>query len=177
MPNIVVGNKYRFDTKGSDSSLKALDGETCTVLRSLPSDEADIRLKWRIRFDGKKRIETDAFDDELYGPYREKITLMDGSNANSMITDLQYGGYTHDGGDRMSQYFNFATVPHRSSFVKIALIEDKVGQVPRDYGYRLHVLNDIDGLDGYFLSTDHLDANELSQLLDDLAFDAAHGRA
>ena len=180
MTNIVkAGETYRFDTKGTDSKWKAWDGCTCTVIRALTEEEvdiADVGSMWRIRFEDDKHTETDAFDDELYGPLQEKIVLITGSLVNTFITDLPYGEPT-DAGDRRSRYFNIATVMGRGSFVKAALIEEKAGLPSVGYGYCLHVLNDVDGLDGYFLDTDRLDEEELSKLLDELAYDMAHCRA
>lgn len=178
MTEIEVGKTYRFDSNSMDSTWKLWDGTACTVLRPLTEEEADLAETgpmWRIQFGDSKHTETDAFDDELYGPYREKIPLMNGNDAGVMIADLQYGGRT-DVGDRKSQYFDFATIPGRTSFVKVALIEDKSGLAHSYWGYLLHVLNDVDETDGFFLRTDRLETDELAKLLDDLAYDVAHGR-
>lgn len=175
---IEAGKKYRFDTKGSDSTWKAWDGQYCTILRPLTKEEADIDdigPMWRIRFDDEKHTETDAFDDELYGPLQEKIVLISQSMTFTLITDLPYGEPTANG-DRKSRYFDIATVMGRKNFVKAALIEDKTSIPENEWGYRLHVLNDIDGTDGFYLETEHLSEEELSKLLDDLAYDLAHGR-
>ena len=175
---IEVGKKYRFDTKKTDSTWKAWDGQDCAVIRPLTKEEADIDdigPMWRVRFDDEKRTETDAFDNELYGPYQEKIVLISGSAVFTLTTDLPYGEPT-DNGDRKSRYFDIATVMGRKSFVRAALIEDKEGLPPWEQGYRLHILNDIDKTDGFFLETEHLDQEELEKLLDDLSYDLAHGR-
>ena len=175
---VEIGKQYRFSTDGADSTWKAWDGSTCTVLRPLTEKEADIAdvgPMWRIRFDDGHHTETDAFDDELHGPYKDKITLVAGYIAPSMVVDLQYGQPTENG-DRKSQYYDFATVMGRKSFVRVALIEDKVGLPESEQGYRLHVLNDIDEREGYFLLTDSLDEAELVELIDDLVFDLACGR-
>ena len=175
---IEPGKKYRFNTNGTDSVWKAWDGRTCTVLRALTEKEADIDdvgPMWRVRFDDEKHTETDAFDDELYGPYKEKIVLFSESMVFTLTTDLPYGDPT-DMGDRQSRYFDIATVMGRKGFVKAALIEDKAGLTEEEWGYRLHILNDIDNTPGFFLQTEHMDEEELEKLLDDLAYDLAHGR-
>lgn len=130
---------------------------------------------WRVRFDDEKRTETDAFDSELYGALQEKIVLISNSTAFTLITDLPYGEPT-DSGDRTSRYIDIATVMGRKSFVKAALIEEKSGLPESEWGYSLHVLNDVDGADGFFLTTEHLDEEELAELLDDLAYNLCHGR-
>ena len=66
---IEVGNQYCFDTQGHDSYWKQYDGRTCTIIRPLTVEEADIDdvgPMWRIRLDGIEEKETDAFEDELF---------------------------------------------------------------------------------------------------------------
>lgn len=175
---IEVGKKYRFDTKKTDSRWMAFDGKDCTVIRPLTREEADIGdigPMWRVRFDDDRLTETDAFDNELYGPLQEKIVLISNSTAFTLITDLPYGVPT-DTGDRTSRYIDIATVMGRKSFVKAALIEEKASLPESEWGYRLHVLNDVDGTDGFFLTTDHLSEEELADLLDDLAYNLCLGR-
>ena len=175
---IEVGKKYRFDTKGTDSHWKAWDGKECTVIRPLTREEADIDdvgPMWRVRFDDKKHTETDAFDDELYGPFLPKIVLFSSSVAVSMIADLRYSD-PDENGTKTGQYIMIATVMGRQKYVNAALIEDKEGLPEGDRGYRLHILNDIDERDGYFLETEHLDVDELASLLENLAYDLDHGR-
>lgn len=175
---VEVGKRYRFDTEGTDSVWKAFDGQDCTVIRPLTREEADIDdigPMWRVRFDDKKRTETDAFDSELYGALQKKIVLISGSTAATLIADLPYGVPTHNG-DRTSRYIDIATVMGRKSFVKAALIEEKTGLPEDEWGYSLHVLNDVDGTDGFLLTTEHLDEEELAELLDDLAYNLYHGR-
>lgn len=61
-----TGMTYHFDTHGMDSFWKSRDGSTCTIVRPITSQEADIEdvgNMYRVRFnDG---VETDAFEDEL----------------------------------------------------------------------------------------------------------------
>lgn len=175
---IDVGKKYHFDTHGEDDDWKMFDGKECTVLRPLDknkTDEHDPGRVWAVRFDDPRHTEIYVRDHELFGPYQPKIALISESTVFTLITDLPYGEDT-DTGNRMSRYFDIATVMGRKSFVKAALIEDKNGLSPEGRGYRLHILNDVDKLDGYFLETDHLDETELSKLLADLAYDLSHGR-
>ena len=175
---IEVGKKYRFDTKMTDSKWMAFDGKVCTVIRPLSKEEADIYdigPMWRIRFDDERLTETCAFDSELYGTLREKIVLISGSTAVTLIADLPYGEPTADG-DRTSRYIDIATIMGRKHFVKAALIEEKSGIPESEWGYRLHVLNDVDGTDGFFLTTEHLDEEELADLLDHISYNLEHGR-
>lgn len=178
LPAIEVGKRYRFDTKKVDSKWMAFDGQNCTIIRPLTREEADIDdigPMWRVRFDDEEHTETDAFDNELYGSFREKIVLISSSAAATLIADLPYGEPT-DAGDRTSRYVDIATSMGRESFVKAALIEEKTGISKDKWGYSLHVLNDVDGTDGFFLTTEHLSEEELAELLDDLAYNLCLGR-
>lgn len=176
---IKSGEMYRFDTKKTDSKWMAFDGQNCTVIRPLTRDEFDIddvgMMMWRVRFDDDKRTETDIFDSELYGPLQEKIVLISGCTAATLIADLPYGEPT-ESGDRTSRYIDIATIMGRKKFVKASLIEEKAGLPEEEWGYRLHVLNDVDETDGFFLTTDHLDEEELFDLLEDLSYNLEHGR-
>lgn len=175
---IEAGKKYRFDTKKTDSILTAFDGQDCTVIRPLTKEEYDIDdvgLMWRVRFDDKKRTEADAFDSELYGALQEKIVLISNSTAVTLIADLPYGEPT-DSGDRTSRYIDIATIMGRTKFVKAALTEEKAGLPESEWGYRLHVLNDVDETPGFFLTTEHLYEEELADLLEELAYNLDHGR-
>ena len=56
----------RFDSHGIDSVWSKRDGQICTVIRPLTSDEADLSdvgPMYRIRFEDG--VITDAFEDEL----------------------------------------------------------------------------------------------------------------
>ena len=176
--NVEVGKKYLFDTKGCDSEWKKYDGQMCTAIRPLTNDEADINdvgPMWRVQFDDDRHTVTDAFDDELYGPLITKLSLISESLVFTLTTDLPYGEPT-DLGDRASRYFDVATVMGRKSFVRASLIEDKVG-LPRQYQqYRLHILNDIDEVDGYFIDVGSLEETALSAALEELSYDFEHGR-
>lgn len=175
---IEVGKRYRFDTKKTDSRWMAFDGQDCIVIRPLTRDEYDtddVGPMWRVQFDDDRRTETDAYDGELYGALQEKIVLISSSIAVTLIADLPYGEPTA-AGDRTSRYIDIATVMGRKRFVKAALIEEKTGLPESEWGYRLHVLNDVDDTDGFFLSTEHLNEDELAELFDDLAYNLNHGR-
>ncbi len=60
------GSVCVFNTHGADSVWSKRDGQTCTVVRPLTNDEADLSdvgSMYEIRFaDG---VITDAFEDEL----------------------------------------------------------------------------------------------------------------
>ena len=175
---IVSGKRYRFDTHGEDDDWKMLDGKACTVLWPLDkkgNDKHAPNRVWAVRFDDERRTEIYVRDHELFGPYLPKIVLISEGTVFTLTTDLPYGETT-DTGDRRSRYFEIATVMGRKSFVKAALIETKNGLPPNEWRYRLHILNDVDKLDGYSLETDHLDKTELDKLLADLAYDLSHGR-
>ncbi len=177
MIGIEIGREYTFDTSGTDSTWKAYDGKKCTVIRPLTQEEADIDdvgPMWRIRFNDRRKCETEAFDDELYGPYQPKLILMNGNDAEAMIVDLRSSGQLTVSGDRRSQLFNFATIVGRSAFVGIYLVEHVFASEERSC-YVLTCVDDIDNV-GWCCSTEHLDKDELVKLLDDLAYDLYHGR-
>lgn len=81
MNNISDNTICVFNTHGSDSEWKTRDGEKCTVIRQLTSDESDIDdvgVMYKVKFsDGTV---TDAFADEL--------TVFDETFHNAVYTRL-----------------------------------------------------------------------------------------
>ena len=64
---IANGTECVFDSHGGDSSLNERTGESCTVLRALTEEEADLAdvgPMYEIQFE-KDGFTTDAFGDEL----------------------------------------------------------------------------------------------------------------
>ncbi len=89
--------------------------------------------------------------------------------AMELVQDLGNGGQT-DGGDRWSRYFAIAKGygEKLDKKVTVALIEEKHDLPENDWGYGLHLINDVDGTDCQLFHTNHLSEDELAVLLYDI---------
>lgn len=92
--------------------------------------------------------------------------------AKVLIADLGNGGTTC-GGDRYSRYFVAARGigQYENAKVCVSLIEEKPGENPDDWGYALHIINDVDDMDCELQHTDSLDEQELVSLLEEVLSD------
>lgn len=88
--------------------------------------------------------------------------------AHEMIADL--GHSVSSSGDRWSNYFGIAKAVDGDdqNRVTAALGEEKHDLPESEWGYCLHVINDVDGSDCELYHTDHLSEEELVNLLNDL---------
>jgi len=186
-----IGKQYTFDTHGIDSGLTCLDGSECVVLYPVKEDEydkEDVGPMWRVKMPMRGGLELDAFDDELIGHYLQKDVLplynvhpaqreLAISNfAKELIADLGNGDPA-ESGDRTSTYHDFAASLDGKSKLTLSLIEVKNDLGEKYWDYALHVLNDIDEVDGYCLWSDGGSVDCLTKLLDDFAHELACCRA
>ena len=89
------------------------------------------------------------------------------SLAQALIADLGNGEETWNG-DRTSSYLTVAhgTGDKESSKVYISLIEEKANIPNEEWGYTLHIINNVDGANCVLKSTDTLEEKELIALLE-----------
>lgn len=84
--------------------------------------------------------------------------------ARLMIEDL--GNGRSDGEDRWSGYFVLAeSIGDRRKTVSVALGEEKENLPESEWGYVIHLIDDIEGSDCELYHTDHLSEEELVALL------------
>lgn len=95
-----------------------------------------------------------------------KIVLIYPSEAMGLIADLGNGAPTANG-DRTSQYIDIAKGygEKMGKTVKAALVEEKTFLRPEEWGYALHVINDVDMTNCRLFRTIGLSEHELIQLL------------
>lgn len=96
----------------------------------------------------------------------KKIVLIYPSEAVGLIADLGNGEPTSNG-DRTSRYIDIAKGygDKMGKTVKAALIEEKTLLSPEEWGYALHIINDVDMTNCRLLRTIGLSEYELIQLL------------
>lgn len=102
----------------------------------------------------------------------KKATVNPGKLAQMLIADLGQGFATHNG-DRTSEYCAIATSidSENSGNVWVSLIEEKANLAPCEWGYGLHIINDIDNKDCELRHTNSLVETELSGLLAEMMKD------
>jgi len=96
----------------------------------------------------------------------KKIVLIYPSEAVGLIADLGNGEPT-DNGDRTSRYISVAKGygEKMGKTVKVALIEEKALLPQKEWGYALHIINDVDMTNCRLIRTIGLSEDELIQLL------------
>lgn len=92
--------------------------------------------------------------------------------AKALIADLGNGEETWNG-DRTSTYTVIASGigQYENAKVYASLIKEKAGLPTEDWGYSLHIINNIDGTNCELKSTDSLDEQELVSLLEKVLTD------
>ena len=92
--------------------------------------------------------------------------------AKALIADLGNGEETWNG-DRTSTYTIIASGigQYENAKVYASLIEEKAGLPPKDWGYSLHIINNIDDTDCELKSVDSLDGQKLASLLEEVLSD------
>lgn len=104
------------------------------------------------------------------------IVLIYPSEAMGLIADLGRGEPTEQG-DRTSRYIDIAKWYGEkiTKTVKIALVEEKAGLPCSEWGYALHIINDVDMANCEMCRTEHLSAGELEALLGRILNALEHG--
>lgn len=96
----------------------------------------------------------------------KKIVLVYPSVAMTLITDLGNGELTANG-DRTSRYFDIAKGygEKLGKTVKVALIEERAFLPEKEWGYALHLINDVDMTNCRLLRTAGLQYEEVETLM------------
>lgn len=96
----------------------------------------------------------------------KKIVLVYPTIATALIADLGYGEPTENG-DRTSRYFDIAKgySEKLGQTVKVSLIEEKVLLPHNEWGYALHIINDVDMTNCRLFRTASLEYDELEALV------------
>lgn len=96
----------------------------------------------------------------------KKIVLVYPSVAMALIADLGNGEPTANG-DRTSRYFDIAKGYEEKlgKTVKAALVEEKALLPKKEWGYALHLINDVDMTSCRLLRTAGLQYEELETLM------------
>lgn len=115
--------------------------------------------------------------DEDKASLEKKIVLVTPTEAYGMLSDLGNGKPTQNG-DRTSRYIGIAKGygEKMGLTVKAAVIELKNGLPEAEWGYGLHIINDVDTTDCQLLETERLEAEELEALLETVLNDLEGGR-
>ena len=104
---------------------------------------------------------------------RQKLPLQWPSEAaEELVTSLGSGEATSNG-DRTSQYIDVVAEDGgpADSTIKVALVEQKSGLDESEWGYALHVINDIDRSPCQIMETEKLDMKQLRKLLSRVIFE------
>lgn len=96
----------------------------------------------------------------------KKIVLVYPTVATALIADLGYGEPTENG-DRTSRYFDIAKGygEKLGRTVKVSLIEEKTLLPRNEWGYALHIINDVDMSNCCLFRTASLEYAELEVLI------------
>lgn len=96
----------------------------------------------------------------------KKIVLVYPTIATALIADLGYGE-SAENGDRTSRYFEIAKGygEKLGKTVKAALVEEKTFLPEKEWGYGLHLINDVDMTNCRVFRTESLGYPELEALI------------